>query len=72
MAKKKDMPTQKFWVSVEFADLEVVVSARTEGEARDKVRKRIAKGTLKPKLWPSKWSGTGENPTVERAEDHWF
>jgi hypothetical protein len=69
MTKKEDMPRRKYKVSVEFADLEVIVTARTEGEARDVVRRRIRKGTLRPTLWPAKWSGTGENPTVERLSE---
>ena len=39
----KKGPMKKYLVEAEFQDIEVVVSARTEGEARDKVRKRIAK-----------------------------
>jgi hypothetical protein len=63
----KKGPMKKYLVEAEFQDIEVVVSARTEGEARDKVRKRIAKGTLRPKLWPSKYSSCNENPCAEEA-----
>lgn len=67
MTKKKDMPTRRYLVRAEFQDIEVYVPAKTEGEARDKVRKRIAKGTLRPKLWPSKYSSCNENPCAEEA-----
>jgi hypothetical protein len=56
----------KYLVTVEFEMIEVCISADSESEARRKARERFRKGTLKPKLLPSKYSGRGENPSAEK------
>ena len=58
-------PVKRYRVTAEFDDIEVIVSARTESEARRKVRERIHKGTIKPTLRKGEWTGTGENPCAE-------
>jgi hypothetical protein len=64
-------PVKRYRVTAEFEDVDIIVSARSEGEARKKVRQRISKGTIKPVLRPSKYTGTGENPCAELAWTQW-
>jgi hypothetical protein len=62
---------KRYKVTAEFNDIEVMVSARTESEARQKVRDRIHKGTLKPTLRKGEWTGVGENPSAEKDGVIW-
>lgn len=65
MTKKGYKPPLKQYTAIaEFEAIETTVTARTESEARKKVRERIRKGTLKPKLCTMERTGTGENPTI--------
>jgi hypothetical protein len=61
-------PMKRYRVTAEFDDIDVTVAARTESEARRKVRERIHKGTIKPTLRKGEWTGVGENPSAEFIE----